>query len=209
MDTNHPIYRKAFIQYLRRGTPIEIFLKAEAEQHPTTHYIWRTRGDDKVRGSHAANDGHLFAWDNPPPTGHPGEEYGCRCWAEPYYEPSYIPEDLPLEPIYPEFLLPVLGIGRRAILLAIRLISQAEPQITEGDKPENLTDHGLIRWEERRITQQETAEAIRTAKQTGNIITTLGKYGTTQFHYIGSNGITVVVETEGRNAGKIITYWRN
>jgi hypothetical protein len=37
-----------------------------------------------VRPSHAANDGHVFAWDDPPPTGHPGEDYGCRCWAEAY-----------------------------------------------------------------------------------------------------------------------------
>ena len=41
------------------------------------------RGDGKVRPSHAANDGRVFAWDDPPPTGHPGEDYGCR-WAEPY-----------------------------------------------------------------------------------------------------------------------------
>ena len=31
------------------------------------------------------NNGKIFAWDNPPPTGHPGEDYGCRCIAEPYY----------------------------------------------------------------------------------------------------------------------------
>ena len=38
------------------------------------------------------NNSKVFAWDNPPPTGHPGEDYGCRCRAEPtqatisYYE---------------------------------------------------------------------------------------------------------------------------
>lgn len=26
----------------------------------------------------------MFAWDEPPPTGHPGVDYGCRCRAEPY-----------------------------------------------------------------------------------------------------------------------------
>ncbi len=54
------------------------------QEHPTTHYIWRTRGDNKVRAAHAANNGKLFAWDNPPPTRHPGEDFGCRCTAEPY-----------------------------------------------------------------------------------------------------------------------------
>lgn len=49
-----------------------------------THYIWYTQGDNKVRGAHAANEGRLFAWNSPPATGHPGEDYNCRCWAEPY-----------------------------------------------------------------------------------------------------------------------------
>lgn len=75
MSLHSLLYRKAFTQYLRRGTAICISHKA-AEQ-PTTHYIWRTAGDDKVRSSHAANNGKIFSWDNPPETGHPGEDYGC------------------------------------------------------------------------------------------------------------------------------------
>ncbi len=81
--TETPAYPRALADYMRRGTPIELGLKA-AEDRPTTHYIWRTRGDDKVRAAHAANNGRIFAWDNPPPTGHPGEDYRCRCTAEPY-----------------------------------------------------------------------------------------------------------------------------
>lgn len=46
-------------------------------------YIWRTVGDKDVRGSHAARAGRQFSWDNPPEGGHPGEDFGCRCWAEP------------------------------------------------------------------------------------------------------------------------------
>ncbi len=30
------------------------------------------------------NNGKIFAWDNPPETGNPSEDYGCRCVAEPY-----------------------------------------------------------------------------------------------------------------------------
>lgn len=60
-------------------------LSNEAQQEAGyTHYVWHTQGDGKVRGAHAANEGHLFAWNNPPATGHPGEDYNCRCWAEPY-----------------------------------------------------------------------------------------------------------------------------
>jgi SPP1 gp7 family putative phage head morphogenesis protein len=55
-----------------------------AENHTTPQYIWRTAGDGKVRREHAVNDGKIFSWDNPPPTGHPGEDFGCRCWAEAY-----------------------------------------------------------------------------------------------------------------------------
>ena len=82
MDITHTLaYKKAFDAYLRRGTPIEWSLKAMAAllERPTTHYIWRTRGDGRVRASHAANNGRIFSWDNPPPMGHPGEDYNCRC----------------------------------------------------------------------------------------------------------------------------------
>ena len=81
LDTASLAYKRAFETYLRNGTPVALSLK---QARPTTHYIWRTRGDGKVRPSHAANDGKIFAWDDPPPTGHPGEDYGCRCTAEPF-----------------------------------------------------------------------------------------------------------------------------
>ena len=81
MHINPKADRKAFQAYLRKGTPIERYIKQE---RPTTHYIWRTRRDDKVRPSHAANNGRVFSWNDPPETGHPGEDYGCRCTAEPF-----------------------------------------------------------------------------------------------------------------------------
>ncbi|HBZ43970.1 MAG TPA: hypothetical protein DEO85_07950 [Maritimibacter sp.] len=74
-------YREAFAQYLRKGTPIRFETK---NTKPATHYIWRTRRDGKVRLSHAEREGHVFSWGAPPEGGHPGEDYGCRCTAEPY-----------------------------------------------------------------------------------------------------------------------------
>lgn len=47
------------------------------------HYIWRTVKDSDVRPAHAAREGKIFSWTNPPEGGHPGEDYNCRCWAEP------------------------------------------------------------------------------------------------------------------------------
>jgi SPP1 gp7 family putative phage head morphogenesis protein len=76
------IYRKAFQEYLRKGTPIMWSIKQE---RPTTHYIWRTRRDGKVRSAHAEREGQIFSWGDQPEGGHPGEGYNCRCTAEPYF----------------------------------------------------------------------------------------------------------------------------
>ncbi len=55
------------------------------------YYLWRTVRDGKTRPAHAARDGKLFRWNEkmfPAPAkhgaDHPGEDYNCRCWAEPY-----------------------------------------------------------------------------------------------------------------------------
>ena len=56
----------------------------DAENNPDKYYIWRTVGDDKVRDSHAEREGCIFSWDDAPEGGHPGEDYNCRCIAEPY-----------------------------------------------------------------------------------------------------------------------------
>lgn len=46
-------------------------------------YRWVTRGDDRVRPTHAANNGKVFRWDRPSPiTGHPGSQIRCRCRAQ-------------------------------------------------------------------------------------------------------------------------------
>jgi SPP1 gp7 family putative phage head morphogenesis protein len=43
-------------------------------------YIWTTSNDERVRESHADQEGEIFRWDNPPPeTGHPGRDFQCRC----------------------------------------------------------------------------------------------------------------------------------
>ena len=54
INTNE--YRMAFSEYLRKGTPIRLATK---QTHPTTHYVWRTLGDNKVRSSHQANEGQV------------------------------------------------------------------------------------------------------------------------------------------------------
>lgn len=59
--------------------------KSRQEDSGVSSYIWRTVGDERVRDSHAQCDGETFSWDQPPidPGCHPGEDYQCRCFAEP------------------------------------------------------------------------------------------------------------------------------
>lgn len=54
-------------------------------------YIWRTQMDSKVRTKHRAYENTFHLWSNPPAAGsadyrlhvHPGQDFNCRCWAEP------------------------------------------------------------------------------------------------------------------------------
>lgn len=68
--------------------------KLRQESVGVSSYIWRTAGDERVRGnpggrfpsarpSHFSRDGEEFEWSQPPEGGHPGEAIQCRCWPEP------------------------------------------------------------------------------------------------------------------------------
>jgi len=70
------------------------------------------------------------------------------------------------------------------------------------------TVHAAARAAQRGISQGEIDAAVQTAKAAGRVVQQVGKYGTPQEVYQGTNGVTVVVETAGRNAGKAITVWR-
>lgn len=48
-----------------------------------TEYEWVTAGDERVRAEHVAQNGRVFRWNDPPGTGHPGEDFNCRCIARP------------------------------------------------------------------------------------------------------------------------------
>lgn len=48
-----------------------------------SRYIWRSQDDNRVRATHAARDDQTFSWDERLPGGFPGEDFGCRCFAEP------------------------------------------------------------------------------------------------------------------------------
>lgn len=61
--------------------------EARQVQLGITKYEWQTSGDERVRSSHAEHDGKIYSWDNPPEdTGHPGQDYQCRCVAIPVFD---------------------------------------------------------------------------------------------------------------------------
>lgn len=60
--------------------------KARQLQMGIEKYTWETRGDSRVRVSHAEKRGLRYSWDNPSSISHPGEPICCRCNAEPYIE---------------------------------------------------------------------------------------------------------------------------
>lgn len=84
MNIGSPEYKKAFELYLRYGFTNGLDIKAN--EHPTSMYIWRTEGDNRVRPNHAAKNGRIFSWNEPAGFKHPGDEFNCRCTAEPYYQ---------------------------------------------------------------------------------------------------------------------------
>lgn len=45
-------------------------------------YTWQTSGDDRVRDTHRSKNGNEYKWSEPPAdTGHPGQDFQCRCTA--------------------------------------------------------------------------------------------------------------------------------
>lgn len=74
-------YRAAFVEYLRRGTPLRLSRK---DTGVTVRYVWRTQRDERVRTSHRMNDGRIFLWLDPPDTRIPGEvcNFGCEAISE-------------------------------------------------------------------------------------------------------------------------------
>lgn len=110
------VRRRAFESYVRHGRVPDVYDRIAEVVHeakalnpdvsldaltsakpvgrPTTHYVWRTAGDDRVRGAHAARNGQIFGWNDPPEHGHPGREPNCRCWPEAYYGDPAVPDAL-------------------------------------------------------------------------------------------------------------------
>lgn len=56
-----------------------------------TRFTWRTSHDERVRPEHQALDNEIFEYSAPPAVGIPGEDYNCRCYAEPVLDDLLAP----------------------------------------------------------------------------------------------------------------------
>lgn len=120
------------------------------------------------RLSFSANNSKIFAWDDPPPTDRPGEDFGCRCTAEPYVSP-FLPNDPtindpPLEPVYPEAIIPLLRIPRlivawRAWVLTRRASREWQLSKTKSEQK------WATRMEKGNWTPEKITQTIKSGKQ--------------------------------------------
>lgn len=52
-----------------------------------TEYTWITSNDERVRPTHKAHANKIYKWSEPPKnTGHPGQDYQCRCIARAIFD---------------------------------------------------------------------------------------------------------------------------
>lgn len=114
-------------------------LTDEMNENPEDYYIWRTEKDDRVRGKHAEREGKIFNWHIPPEGGHPGEDYNCRCWAEPYRPERH--NDKPM-------IVDVSGLEMfkelQKTLKPVDFDTSSLPQYAENDKVTTASDATLL-----------------------------------------------------------------
>ena len=87
VDPNDPVIASIIARY---AEILNGFLQTEGLQ--VDRYIWRSNDDSRVRAVHAEYDDHIFLWSAPPEGGHPGQDWNCRCTAEPIIDLNAIPE---------------------------------------------------------------------------------------------------------------------
>jgi len=106
-------------------------LADDIRENPENYYIWRTCKDDKVRGKHAEREGKVFNKHIPPVGGNPGEDYNCRCWAEPYDAKEYA--GMPM-------MIDVSGLEMFKELKPVDFDIKGLPQYAANDKASTETD---------------------------------------------------------------------
>jgi SPP1 gp7 family putative phage head morphogenesis protein len=80
--------RATLIARTETARSASVLTQARAEYIGSTHYIWKTAGDARVRENHRKLNNTTQAWADPPESdpplhSHPGQIWNCRCLAIP------------------------------------------------------------------------------------------------------------------------------
>ena len=176
---------------------INSILADDMAKNPNDYYIWRTRQDDKVRGKHAEREGKIFNKHIPPVGGNPGEDYNCRCWAEPY-KPEKVEK---------------LGITAKVDLSGL-------PQYAENDKANTANDVGYGKNEEKKpymfstemralLGYKESKNDYKAYNPSGGGIGALGMYQIRKDGLIDTGYLTKDNKWTGKNGIKSIEDFLN
>ena len=87
VDPNDPVITSTISRY---AEILNAFLQTEGLH--VDRYIWRSSDNSRVRATHAGYDDQIFFWSAPPEGGHPGQDWNCRCTAEPIIDLDAIPD---------------------------------------------------------------------------------------------------------------------
>ena len=74
---SNTLHRARLIAADQTGKALGGLNQIRQRQNGISEYIWSTSTDERVRPTHVANEGLVFAWGSPPATGHPGHEIRC------------------------------------------------------------------------------------------------------------------------------------
>jgi SPP1 gp7 family putative phage head morphogenesis protein len=77
------------------GTMIGEMTRSRQQSVGITEFVWRTKGDGKVREQHADWNRKVFNWNQGAGGGtFPGEPINCRCWAQAVIDPVLMRESM-------------------------------------------------------------------------------------------------------------------
>jgi Colicin E5 ribonuclease domain/Putative peptidoglycan binding domain len=143
---------------IRPDDPTLAALNTRLERAPGGTYRWRIVEDGKARPAHAQFNRTLRQWNDSPD---PGEDYNCRCWAEPVQSSIDDIVDPPIVPVYPletaiATIIPILRVPK--ILRAVHELKQVREH---NEITWLLGKHkSEIRWKNQLETRRWTSDQI-------------------------------------------------
>ena len=155
---------------------LNAILASDIRKNPDNYYVWRTKGDNKVRDRHRQRDGVIFNWHIPPEGGHPGEDHNCRCRAEPFNPDKHLLNKLVVD-VSGLDLFKELAKDLKPIDFNISGL----PQYAVNDKANVTRDVGDNRYDNSVLTEEKFRDII-------NFLRSPGIEGFANFPYLDSVG---------------------